>query len=234
MNDLLKESRDELSAVSDKLFVEIYEQGYNAGLTARKENGCAFCNIDDAIRGLAERLRVPEVPVNQQRAELIRRAGAFVESNLNEQGRLKTHVIGLDLNYKVIINEEKRTVVILAFGFPDGSNVVRRGIAKCMPDEVFNADIGKAIALARALEIDIPQEFLNAIQPTEVVVGMVTIPQDDKAKFFKIDGRVPLIIKKIGNHNSVLRSNGRTVDKDHLVIIDDTNAEYKTNNEEEI
>src|SRR5699024_12435557 len=45
------------------------------------------------------------------------------------------------------------------------------GRANCRPDEVSNADIGKAIALARALEIDVPNEFLSAVQPDELVKG---------------------------------------------------------------
>src|SRR5699024_6358602 len=39
------------------------------------------------------------------------------------------------------------------------------------PHEVLNACIGKAIALARALEVDVPKEFLNAVQPDELVKG---------------------------------------------------------------
>lgn len=217
MNDLLKESRDELSAVSDKLFVEIYEQGYNAGLTARKENGCAFCDIGDAIRGLAERLRVPEVPVNQQRAELIRRARAFVEEQ-------KTSITGehyvysyFRCNAEFIVNIEKRTIVCLLKGseFP---RIYSKGIAKCMPDDVFNADIGKAIALARALEIDISDEFTHAVQPTEKAIGMVV----------KYEGRYDVTLFPEGsicdyrNGTATIKSQ---VSKSSF-IIDDTNAIY--------
>lgn len=96
---------------------------------------------------------------NEQRAELIQKAKEFVEN--------ESEFYFVDF----VVNEEKRTVVAL-IRFSSG-RVYTKGIAKCMPDEVFNAGIGKAIALARALEIDVPEEFLNAVQPTEKVLGMV-------------------------------------------------------------
>ena len=46
-----------------------------------------------------------------------------------------------------------------------------RGIAKAAPDDCFNVHIGKAIALHRALGLEVPDEYLNAPQPTEVRVG---------------------------------------------------------------
>src|SRR5699024_9546881 len=73
-------------------------------------------------------------------------------------------------NVEFIVNEEKRTVVALLRGFSIPT-LYAKGIAKCHPDEVFNADIGKAIALARALKFDVPEDFLNAVQPTELVKG---------------------------------------------------------------
>src|SRR5699024_10789964 len=69
-----------------------------------------------------------------------------------------------------IVNDEKRTVVVL-LKEQLYKRIETKGIAKCHPDEVFNADIGKAIALARALEVDVPKEFLNAVQTDELVKG---------------------------------------------------------------
>src|SRR5690606_8993100 len=76
------------------------------------------------------------------------------------------------LRAKFVINKHKRTVVVLMYGA--FSNKVRsRGIAKCAPDDCFNVHIGKAIALRRALGLEVPTEYLNAPQPTEVRVGDV-------------------------------------------------------------
>lgn len=75
-------------------------------------------------------------------------------------------------NAKFIVNAEKRTVVVLLLGV--GSGKVRaKGIAKCAPIECFNAHIGRAIALRRALGLEVPAEYTNAPQPTEVRVGDV-------------------------------------------------------------
>lgn len=73
-------------------------------------------------------------------------------------------------NIRFVINAEKRTVVALR-ETPWNDQVIR-GIAKCSPDEVFNEDIGKAIALGRLLRKDVPEKFLNAPQPSQPEVGM--------------------------------------------------------------
>jgi hypothetical protein len=71
-----------------------------------------------------------------------------------------------------VINRDKRTVVALLKWRYNGK-VEARGIAKCHPDDCFNAHIGRAIALRRALGLEVPDEYLNAPQPTEVRVGDV-------------------------------------------------------------
>lgn len=69
-----------------------------------------------------------------------------------------------------VVNKEKRTVVALLKVLA-GSKTAKRGIAKCAPNDCFNSHIGKAIALRRALGLPVPDEYLNAPQPTEVRVG---------------------------------------------------------------
>ncbi|QHZ58618.1 hypothetical protein M655_024940 [Brevibacillus sp. NSP2.1] len=71
-----------------------------------------------------------------------------------------------------VVNRKKRTVVALVRRIR-GNEVVYRGIAKCAPGDVFNSHIGRAIALRRALELEVPTEYTNAPQPTEVRVGDV-------------------------------------------------------------
>lgn len=73
---------------------------------------------------------------------------------------------------KFFVNREKRTVTALIEDIRD-SSIVSRGIAKCHPDDCFNADIGKAIALRRALKLEVPEEYLNAPQPEGVAIGDV-------------------------------------------------------------
>lgn len=88
---------------------------------------------------------------------------------------------------KFIVNKEKRTVVALLYGYRTG-RFYSRGIAKCAPDDCFNVHIGKAIALRRALGLDVPSEYLNAPQPTEVRVGDVVNGKSEKS-FYKPSDR---------------------------------------------
>ena len=75
-------------------------------------------------------------------------------------------------DHEFIVNTEKRTVVVLR-KLRGCTNLVRRGIAKAAPNDCFNVHIGEAIALHRALGLEVPDEYLNAPQPTEVRVGDV-------------------------------------------------------------
>ncbi|MEK4049871.1 hypothetical protein [Bacillus sp. FSL K6-2839] len=74
--------------------------------------------------------------------------------------------------HEFIVNIAKRTVVDLR-KIKGCTNIVRRGIAKCAPNDCFNVHIGKAIALRRSLGWSVPAEYLNVPQPTEVRVGDV-------------------------------------------------------------
>ncbi|MEH7521743.1 hypothetical protein V7149_00450 [Bacillus sp. JJ1503] len=78
-----------------------------------------------------------------------------------------------------IVNKENRTVVVLLKGCGT-KKLHAKGIAKCAPSDCFNAHIGKAIAVRRALGLEVPAEYLNAPQPTEIRVGdIVTFPKHD-------------------------------------------------------
>jgi hypothetical protein len=114
------------------------------------------------------------------------------------------------------INREKRTVVALvrqSTNFPPLKNrPVSRGIAKCAPGDCFNVYIGKAIALRRALGLEVPDEYLNAPQPTEVRVGDII---EYKGKRYTVS-KASLKNGQCGV-NSIAVHNGK--------IIDDTRAD---------
>lgn len=175
---------------------------------------------------------------NQQRAELIQRAREFVE-DLKRPGEessrhweyrefpYKDSGYGLVLgwrgsgcayNVEFIVNQEKRTVEALLRGYVKGE-VECSGIAKCMPGNVFNESIGKAIALAKALKIDIPQEFMDAVQPNKKVIGMVVMYGDTPVK---LTDKGPWGWKEHGT--AMLGSVVGSVS----TIIDDTNATYES------
>ncbi|WP_339811174.1 hypothetical protein MKY63_00805 [Paenibacillus sp. FSL R7-0189] len=74
-----------------------------------------------------------------------------------------------------VVSSDKRTVVALVIETYGGRKIVARGIAKCAPGETFNAHIGRAIALYRALGLEVPTEYLTCPQPEEVRVGDVVL-----------------------------------------------------------
>lgn len=76
------------------------------------------------------------------------------------------------------VNKEKRVVTVLVKGAIT-TVLFEKAIAKCAPGDVFNVHIGKAIALAKAYGLEIPQEFTNAPQP-EIAVGQVVYETDTK------------------------------------------------------
>lgn len=97
----------------------------------------------------------------QKRDEIVARAKEDVED------LVRRHFVS---KADYIVNAAKRTVVALGKSLIDG-RILRRGIAKCAPDDCFNVHIGKAIASRRALGLEVPAEYLYTPQPTEVHVG---------------------------------------------------------------
>lgn len=184
---------------------------------------------------------VKKLTPNQQRGELIERAKEFEEVQKNNTGNMTKrrgydspidNIHLCDADFKV--NDEKRTVVCLLRG-QIGGQVITRGIAKCMPGEVFNEHIGKAIALARALEIDVPEEFLNAVQPSVAKGQVVKATHVEVPKLlnqtFSITSMIPEFDSDVhGIAFSHTYDNGWLGSR-QITIINDTNAEYEVTNQ---
>ena len=144
---------------------------------------------------------------NQQRAEVITKAKEFVEKN--EDG------------FKFVVNERAVNCIRAELG-EDDHWMVSIGKSKCMPTDVFNEHIGKAIALGRALNLDV-SEFENAVQPTELVKG-----HEIRCNKFGHENVVHATTP-----NVIVICEGREFyhgwrwDNGELTIINDTNAEYE-------
>ncbi|WP_350303608.1 hypothetical protein [Bacillus pumilus] len=106
----------------------------------------------------------------QKRDDIVEKAKKDIVSLSNQHGLY--YASKRYLGNEFIVNAEKRVVVSLLRQVSTGQ-VVGKGITKCAPDDCFNAHIGKAIALRRALGLEVPTEYLNVPQPTEVRVGDV-------------------------------------------------------------
>lgn len=190
---------------------------------------------------------VPQLPSptpNERRAELIERAKQFVESAI-ERGRDRNAIKGDAGNetYKAhfytieFFTKENEVVASVTrtgeYGRYIKSQPDHVAQAKCMPGDVFNLDIAKAIAVGRALDIDV-SEYANAVQPTEWVLGMGLRGTNFKGEHFYYDA-----ITKITNDdeygtrlwckNSFATKNAKErvgQNCENPVITDDTNAQY--------
>lgn len=168
----------------------------------------------------------PTLTPNQKRKAIIDEAKAFVEENLAKNHRNAASdgvwFISEGGQYSItdkaefIVNSEKRVVVALIKGVRSNS-VYTKAIAKCAPDDVFNANIGKAIALGRALGLDVAR-FEQAVKPTEYEVGQtVHSPRDNRS--FKV-------VSEFSFNADVLSVNYCRQMTPGLAIIDDTEAQY--------
>ncbi|WP_156337114.1 hypothetical protein [Paenibacillus dakarensis] len=133
--------------------------------------------VDDALPSFA----IPRAKTPQQlRDEIVERAKADVKALLDRNYYFGynptiwfTDRDGSSITDKCdfIVNRDKRTVVAL-ISVIDGKPF-RKGVAKCAPNDVFNAHIGRAIALRRALGLEVPAEYLRVPNPEEPRVGDV-------------------------------------------------------------
>lgn len=134
--------------------------------------------IDEAVNEVALRPEIREYKTARQR--VVERAKKFIE-NLRTIGQNGNHSweyrqfrnkntfyyegAGSAYNARYIVNRKKRTVVCLLTQYNRPERILVRGKAKAHPNDCFNEHIGKAIALAKALKVEIPVEFLNAPEP---------------------------------------------------------------------
>lgn len=187
--------------------------------------------ISMEFRSRLERLTSPKLTPNQQRKATIERAKAFVEdvkeraigNNTNDDGNYTFNHKTTKLTFHV--NAEKRVVTALAHGAGNGK-LYGKAFAKCAPGDVFNADIGMAIAAGRLYGLDV-SEFVNAVQPTEVVVGQVV----KSNKFHDLSAKVTEWRPKFDSRYPNGKAFGHTHDNGFLhtsrvTIIDDTEAQY--------
>ncbi len=149
-----------------------YEEGYRKGKTDT-EFERAFrdiAKVTSEIRREGVRRLTPKETPQQARDRIVEQAKKDVEGLKYKDTDFYASIGRFACVAVFIVNKEKRTVVTLLRG--GSSNIVRaKGIAKCAPGDCFNVHIGKVISLRRAMGLEVPAEYLNAPQPTEVRVG---------------------------------------------------------------
>jgi hypothetical protein len=140
-------SYDQLTEHANDVIVALRQRAYHEGYTQGKFD--ASIDSKDANN--------PFIPKKLTRNEIIEKAEIDVAQIEYEQHENL-------LRMKYVVNHEKRTVVCLSERYDHGY-VDSKGIAKCCPSDSFNVHIGKAIALRRALGIEVPVEYLSAHIP---------------------------------------------------------------------
>ncbi|MED4523584.1 hypothetical protein P9257_05020 [Bacillus velezensis] len=178
--DLNAMGYNELMAHGDAVMEAIKKRMFQEGFRSAKQ----------AQRKLAK--MNTEKSAQARRDEIVEQAKADVERLKENNIRLRTFNISLEVNRKdrsveAIVKRPK-------------SNRAFYGIAKAAPDDCFNVHIGKAIAIRRALGLAVPDEYLNAPQPTEVRVGDVIEVTLDSGEIEK----KPVISLKAGSLNAHL------------------------------
>lgn len=145
------------------------------GLTeAKRKTEPKLFTVDEIIRGVRE---FSENKPKQTRDDIVKRAIADV-AEIKRKLRSEEYQREYDILkkkghqcIKFAVNRDKRTVVALLRNAYYGDDINAKGIAKCAPNDVFNAHIGKAIAVRRALGLEVPTEYTNAPKPEGVRVG---------------------------------------------------------------
>jgi len=158
-----------------------------------------------------------KVTPNQRRARIIADAKDFVEQAIedarDEDGDIYVEPCSCS-RIDFVVDDKKRAVVALAIGYANGA-VVKRAIAKCAPDDVFNADIGKAIATGRLFNLDV-ERFINAPKPDKKAVGQL----------IEIEGNFrPYVDKVISGDSGYIHDVAHP--KSPIAILDDTEAQYE-------
>jgi hypothetical protein len=162
--------------------------------------------------------RAKVIEMARERVTELGRIGSNPNAEL-PQGPFKTKFYNVEFH----VNRDKRMVTALVrMGRRrSGDKPDAVGIAKCAPDDVFNADIGKVIAAERALGLTLTDAFVNAPKPAEPTVGMIV-----QRKSHPYDNGIRTITKKRSDSAGYWFSNGCWDFASTFSIIDDTDAIY--------
>ncbi|MCG7383362.1 hypothetical protein [Paenibacillus sp. ACRRY] len=162
--------------------------------------------------------RAKVIEMARERVAELERIGRDDDERLEGSAKFRGSWYEIDF----VVNRDKRAVTALVYEL-NGFSYARKhrkpdavGIAKCAPDDVFNADIGKAIAAERALGLTLTDAFVNAPKPTEKVAGMIV---NRSGHPYKLVTRDELVIDD--NTATILSYTGI-----RGTVIDDTDADY--------
>lgn len=167
--------------------------------------------------------RAKVIEMARERVAELERIGTNPNAEL-PQGPFRTHFYSVEFH----VNRDKRTVTALVRrlgnrrGKPDAV-----GIAKCAPDDVFNADIGKAIAAERALVLTLTAAFVDAPEPVPASGAKVRkITGRNIGQVFTLTRRRPDCDGMGYGGNAFNTEGAGWIGDNQYAIIDDTDATY--------
>lgn len=172
-----------------------------------------------------------QASANEKRKAIIDEAKAFVEkySGIVKVDTTPYTTMAGDTTVKLFVNKEKRIVTAIPHlanvNYTDHND---KKFAKCAPDDVFNEHIGKAIALGRALGLDV-ERYEKAVQPSEVVVGMKINDESVIQTVSElIDTPYETLIsgKKVSGQAFNTKESYGWLAQSQVTIADDTEAQY--------
>ncbi|WP_439024433.1 hypothetical protein [Bacillus halotolerans] len=185
-DELIAHGEEVMRTIRLRAYGEGYRQGkFDAEMDAEHVQKS---NKDDVFM-----VATPEKFAQARRDEIVEQAKADVRNlvihglsyyNIDCSKGNETYRV-MNYNVEFIVDSKERKVTALVARRHD-KKPRHVGRAKAAPYDCFNVHIGKAIALRRALGLAVPDEYLNAPQPTEVSVGDVVRSTVDKSKEYVI------------------------------------------------
>ncbi|XOT28882.1 hypothetical protein ACLQ7P_08525 [Bacillus subtilis subsp. subtilis] len=164
--DLNAMGYDELLAHGDAVMEAIKKRTFQEGFQAAKQVQRKLAKMKTSINTQARRDEIVEHAKADVRNLVIHGLSHY---NIDCSKGNETYRV-MHYNVEFIADSKERKVTALVTRRHD-KNPRHVGRAKAALDDCFNVHIGKAIALRRALGLAVPDEYLNAPQPTEVRVG---------------------------------------------------------------
>jgi len=221
----LSQTKDELEALKKRVDELETKQRVRKSFAEYREIKAKKMSLEESHEDL---LRIfTEKKQQQRRDEIIEKAKRDIDELkvTHHPTLLQFYNVGkyvkYECNAEFIVNKEKRTVVCLMreIQYDNKGKVVSKGIAKCAPDDCFNVHLGKVIALYKALGLEVPDEYQNAPQPTEVRVGdIVYVPYSLFSNRRRVtDKLIPSVIDEIK-----VELAARYISLDMARIIDDS------------
>lgn len=135
-------------------------------------------------------------------------------------------------NVEFRVNREKRAVTALVRTgvVPSSRKPDAKATAKCAPGDVFHAEIGKAIALRRALGLTVPDEYVNAPKPDEPRVGAKVrkLTGSNIGTIMTLEQRTPWNDGAHYGDYAFTTVEGGWVGSKQYEVIDDTDVDYGT------